>query len=383
MLLKMVNFPFFDGSRVVDASQNYVSRHIMRFSIIIPVYNEEEHISFCLDSILSQEYDNYEVIVVNDGSTDGTRLICDSYAKLHPNHVKPIHIQNSGAYRARRVGIEQAIGEYICFVDSDDAISKDYFSSLETILILHSPEIILFGFYKVDEEYEFLSKRLPPLHEGLYQKKQLHSIKQLVVDMQLNSLWSKCIKTKLIDSSSEKQFDQLILAEDFVQILSIFDKAESVYVLHKPLYHYRQVEGSLTLSQLTIEKFKGLYIAHQERMNYATKWNITPSNRASWGGTIANTLFVDFISKRFTQNSYSKKDRQKLIKDIKNKYTKDIEEAPIPKQLSLEKMYLSILKSESLFITELFIFVGAIVLNMRRKRNKIRESTHNIKNEHS
>lgn len=88
-------------------------------SVIVPIYNSENYLKKCVLSILNQTYANLEVILVDDGSSDGSSKICDDYA-IQDNRVKVVHIPNGGVSNARNVGIQQAIGEYIAFVDSDD-----------------------------------------------------------------------------------------------------------------------------------------------------------------------------------------------------------------------------------------------------------------------
>src|SRR5690554_6730418 len=103
---------------------------MIKISIIIPVYNVEEYLPRCIDSVLIQRNIQFEVVLVNDGSTDSSGLICDEYAQAD-NRVKVFHQLNSGVSSARNLGIENATGEWICFVDADDWIEPD---SLEKIL---------------------------------------------------------------------------------------------------------------------------------------------------------------------------------------------------------------------------------------------------------
>lgn len=98
-------------------------------SVIVPVYNVEKYLRGCVDSILAQTYDNFEVILVDDGSPDGSGKICDEYVEKY-DRVKVIHKKNGGLSDARNVGIDNASGEYVTFVDSDDMISKDMISEL-------------------------------------------------------------------------------------------------------------------------------------------------------------------------------------------------------------------------------------------------------------
>lgn len=98
----------------------------MLISVIVPVYNVENYLCKCVDSIINQTYNNLEIILVDDGSTDGSASICDEYV-LKDSRVKVIHKENGGVSSARNIGIAEASGEYICFVDSDDWLELDYF----------------------------------------------------------------------------------------------------------------------------------------------------------------------------------------------------------------------------------------------------------------
>ena len=101
----------------------------MKISIIIPVYNVEKYISECIESILKQTYNNFELLLINDGSTDTSGNICDKYAELD-KRIRVFHKKNEGVGIARNLGIEHARGEWICFIDSDDWISSDYFETI-------------------------------------------------------------------------------------------------------------------------------------------------------------------------------------------------------------------------------------------------------------
>ena len=102
-----------------------------KISIIIPVYNVEDYLPQCIDSILIQSYKNIEIILVDDGSTDASGRICDDYAKSD-NRICVIHTKNGGQSRARNIGIDSTKGEYITFVDADDTITTDYIATLFT-----------------------------------------------------------------------------------------------------------------------------------------------------------------------------------------------------------------------------------------------------------
>lgn len=124
------------------------------FSIIIPVYNVENHLKECLESILSQSYTNYEIILVDDGSTDGSGKICDSYAREYHN-IRVYHQKNRGQSVARNLAVEKASGEYLWFVDSDDIVL--YKNALQQLSfeIKEKPDVISFGWKEADSIEKF------------------------------------------------------------------------------------------------------------------------------------------------------------------------------------------------------------------------------------
>ena len=115
-------------------------------SIIVPVYGVEAYLSECVDSLLAQTYENLEIILVDDGGKDRSGEICDRYAE-RDNRVRVIHKSNGGAASARNVGIDAATGEYICFVDGDDLVEKDYVTHLWSALSREDADISVCGLY--------------------------------------------------------------------------------------------------------------------------------------------------------------------------------------------------------------------------------------------
>lgn len=111
-------------------------------SIIIPVYNVEKYLSVCLDSVLNQTYKDLEIILVNDGSTDNSGVICDLYARKD-NRIKVLHTDNNGVSSARNAGIECANGELICFIDSDDTVEENYIDSLVNTWVEDKSDLVI------------------------------------------------------------------------------------------------------------------------------------------------------------------------------------------------------------------------------------------------
>lgn len=128
----------------------------LKISVIIPAYNVEEYIGRCLDSILEQTYQNFEVIIVNDGSNDNTSNVLAEYAKKYPQKIIHIDQENAGAAAARNNAMKSATGDYIAYIDSDDYMDKDYFETLITNSDNGKMDAVLSGYRKVNEDGKIL-----------------------------------------------------------------------------------------------------------------------------------------------------------------------------------------------------------------------------------
>lgn len=212
----------------------------MLISIIIPIYNSEKYLEECLDSIKSQLANDYEIILVDDGSSDASVTICNSFAAAERN-VRLLHIPNKGVYLARKAGIACAQGDYIVFCDSDDRLFPNTISTIETIALNHEPDIISYRYTmgnqkSLVENYDD-SSILP---SGIYSGDSLSRIREIICEGTFNSLCTKAIKRNLLEASASFETDiHLIHGEDFHQLLEIIDRVRSVYIINECLYYYR------------------------------------------------------------------------------------------------------------------------------------------------
>ena len=127
-----------------------------KISVIVPVYNAEKYLQRCIDSILNQTFPNFELLLIDDGSKDQSGEICDEYAKKD-SRVKVFHKENGGVSSARNVGIDNAVGEYICFCDSDDWVEKTWLLSFFERMCDNDMLITSFNIYENEKKVEFKS----------------------------------------------------------------------------------------------------------------------------------------------------------------------------------------------------------------------------------
>lgn len=221
-----------------------------KVSIIVPVYKVEKFLKTCLDSILSQTFQDYELILVDDGSPDQCPHICDQYAKEHAN-IKVIHKTNGGLSSARLAGFEIAEGEYILFIDSDDYINERMVELLVIAIENNQAQLSMCGYY-VDCEGELTPKTLPYAQTKIEGREQIVSkyILPLVGEDRLaiklpGFLWIRLFKKELIQKDffvSERE----VFLEDHVFDLLYADNINSVAIIDEPLYYYRVNRKSLS-----------------------------------------------------------------------------------------------------------------------------------------
>ncbi len=224
-------------------------------SIIIPVYNVEKYIKRCIDSILKQNYDDYEIILVNDGSVDNSGSLCDQIADAHSNIIA-VHKENGGLASARNYGLKHIKGQYVVFIDADDWVAPHFFAFLDEHLRKNNLDVLKYGYQRVYNN-ELGKSQVPYYEEGVYDRSEI--LKCILpgavgpirlFDYEKNALLSACtcaysvefLKANKIIFTSERE----ILNEDFLFNFHVLLCANQVEVTHEILYMYYFRDGSLS-----------------------------------------------------------------------------------------------------------------------------------------
>lgn len=252
-----------------------------KVSIIIPVYNGEHFLNKCVDSVLNQNYKNIEMILVDDGSTDRSGVICDEYEKEYPD-IKVIHKKNGGQTSARKAGVQLASSEWVTFLDCDDWIEKDYIEKMiNTIKISQDTDIVISERY-IDSGTDVYVHR-NGLAEGYYSKNQVMSKilpcfiwdKWTRKDLLIHSLCNILIHKSLADMALRDVDERLRLNEDGVALATAIKYARGIYVMSYAGYHYIMRDTSVThnLSEREMEMLPVLYNAYIKVMNHCMDIN--------------------------------------------------------------------------------------------------------------
>ena len=215
-----------------------------KISVIVPVYNVEAYLERCVESILQQTYAHFELILINDGSTDSSGQICDHLASQYEN-IKVHHIENAGVSNARNMGIQLATGSWVTFIDSDDFVTQDYLATLASAV---EGENIGFVIAPLHHIKNGIVTDLPP-HSG---KTELWSTEETMKELLMTTRTSFFPVAKLFkrDLLADEKFNtHYHLAEDalFLTELLLKTRCSSVFI-DKPVYYYDHREGSATTS---------------------------------------------------------------------------------------------------------------------------------------
>lgn len=280
-------------------------------SVVVPVYNVEQYLSKCLDSIIAQTYSDLEIIVVDDGSTDDSNNICDFYKK-QDSRIQVIHKENGGLSDARNVGIDIATGKYICFVDSDDYIEKDYVAQMYEQIRKYCADICCCG----------------KIVECRGKKSVINSSSQFVVnsvDVFKYYLQKKEIDNSAVDKLYRRElFDNVRFPvgrcyEDIGTIYKIFLKANTIVHIDVPLYHYVVRSGSISHGHYSEKQMDSFYMT-KEAVDYigCVHPELKEYLNAYYGLELVTTIrrLYYYIGKKETERKYA---------DIIEEYTNNFE----------------------------------------------------------
>lgn len=236
-------------------------------SVIVPVYNVEKYLNKCIDSILSQKLSNYELLLIDDGSTDSSSEICKTFA-LQDHRIKYFRKENGGLSDARNFGIERAVAKYIVFIDSDDYIDSDYLASLYTAIVNNDADVAMCGFKFVNDKYDLIDRVAVSDFE---EDKKVISGKNLLRNVFKKNgyvfvvVWNKIYKRKLFDTV---KFEKGRLYEDEYINFKLFWNVQKIALVDKQNYNYVQRNGSIINSKISKKKIIDIFEMYQRRMEF-------------------------------------------------------------------------------------------------------------------
>lgn len=202
-------------------------------SIIVPVFNAYKYLARCIDSILKQTFTDWECLLIDDGSTDGSGVLCDEYAQ-RDSRIRVFHKERGGVSSARNVGLEKARGEWLVFVDADDWIMPCHLADINQYKV----DLVIFDFFRNNEVQQQDCTRI-------YDYKDL--INAIISEKIFGALWNKRFSTKLIRSIGLLFDEDVDFGEDVLFIVTLLNRSHVTFTFSKKCsYHYSEIENTLS-----------------------------------------------------------------------------------------------------------------------------------------
>lgn len=213
---------------------------MVKFSIIVPVYQVQQYLERLVNSVLVQDYTEYELLLIDDGSSDNSGEICDSFSSKH-TQIKTIHKQNGGVSSARNEGIKNAQGKYLIFLDADDFLDEGFLKDISRVLGNGLHDILVYG-YCLDKDNS--SIELLPKLKGAYTKEALENEFAIFAnESSFNSVCNKIFRADII-RKNKFEFPEQKIAEDGIFVCQFLKSAKTFYFVDKAYYHYCQNDSS-------------------------------------------------------------------------------------------------------------------------------------------
>lgn len=291
------------------------------FSIIVPIYNVSQFLRKCIESILEQTYCNYELILVDDGSSDTSGIICDQYSDKD-SRIKVIHQKNAGLVSARQVGAGQATGDYIVCIDGDDYVDHDLLLCFEEAISNYSPDIVACGYYKAFPEQII---EVPSPYNGFFDKEKI--IREIYPILFRNDLgksispiiWAKAFRRELYMKYQMIVPLSISIGEDAAVTKPCYYSADSVYFSNESHYYYRQNPKSLTKSKKVMSwELPRLIMQHYEKQIDFSLYDFA-NQRDRY---IVHSLFNVAASQFYSQHTYVEISKS-IIQNLSIPYYKD------------------------------------------------------------
>lgn len=298
----------------------------MKLSIIVPIYNVAAYLQKCVESLLNQNYSDYEIILVDDGSTDESGKIADNLTCNKPNLIRTIHQDNQGLSGARNTGVDAAIGEYVVFVDSDDYWEPNVLGDLMLQIEQSGLDVLRFKYQHVNANYEVFS----PYKVSPYQFDNYSSVPTIGINFLNERMGTACYAVMFIVRKQlvrECRFTVGIYFEDTDWTPRMLLKAKRVASTDRIVYNYLMREGSIThaVSRSKQQKVLDDKMRLLQELQRQAKCLIQSGNRSDWfDGMIATTAIsiLGILSTDFYQekSDYLKRMAQLDIYPLSGKY---------------------------------------------------------------
>ena len=278
----------------------------IEFSIIVPVYNASKYLEDCVSSILKQNYRSFEIILVDDGSTDSSPQLCDAYAAEHPC-VRVIHKQNSGPLHSRRIGLSNAVGEWIIYLDSDDRLGENALQILHDKSVQYpNTDCIIMGFERLNgTAVEKITDGMVKADTFVDDRRQ--ACRTIIFNANCNGIWRKVARRSLSGKDDLSPWYEMRFGEDQVQTIEILKYCGSFLFIPEALYQYRVNTSGLTWTR-DYSNFKVSFLKEELIVNFLKTENIfTEDDLEDYRNYLNSWLCINLVEVATAKTATGKK----------------------------------------------------------------------------
>lgn len=285
-------------------------------TVIIPVYNVLPYFKDTIESVIKQTYYNLEIIIIDDGSTDGSEVICDEY--LADKRVRVIHQENKGLSKARNVGLDLMSGEYVVFLDADDFLLPQMIQTMIDTITQYSADIVISGYSVIPLRNQFRKQNTSKYLSRLYRKEELDSVEaqNRLIDGEISyHVWNKIYRSDLWENM---RFPEGYVYEDAQVVIKLMEKSSRIITIPEILITHRKRKGSITETN-TLKNIQDQIFSHEYIEDYIRLHTPAVFSHISLETTLEKHARI--ISLSYSRLLYSKCSNEeiKVIKDEANK----------------------------------------------------------------
>ena len=252
----------------------------MFFSILIPVYQVENYLRPCIESVLGQDEQDFEILLVDDGSTDGSGNICDEYAGRYPEKIRVIHRENGGLLSARREALREAKGDWFVHLDSDDWMLSGALSDIRRAAEGQDADLVLCKAAYGNEDGTGIERESALSFRNLEVFEDKHRLyMQFLYGGQLTAIWQKIARRDIVDLSADySPLYGVSIMEDHLQSMPLLDRSRRPVFVDRPVVYYRASSTGMTRQKTfdsTLAAFSSIRAVYAEEKAYREKWGLT------------------------------------------------------------------------------------------------------------
>lgn len=287
----------------------------MLISYLVPVYNVEPYIRRCLDSILAQNGADFEVVLLDDGSTDDSGVICDEYARMHPDIVRVIHKENEGLLATRRRGFLEAKGDWFICVDSDDYVLENHLQTIVDTIEAYDCDMVMFDYKSFYPDGRTESSGIDiscvRIWEGV-EKQDIY--KRRLLKNKYNNMWSKAIHRSVLDFETDYSLLGVRnMCEDAIQSYELYTRARKIVYIPEAIYAYRRSIASIT-SHINSDYWHAVRVCADLGWNYVQLWNVPEDVVQAYGARCVSD-YCDFLCWLLMKSDLDENSRKKIFRE--------------------------------------------------------------------